>query len=235
MASQIQRLDNGNVQLTVTLPWSHIHQAYQTAVDKTIAQTEIPGFRKGKAPRDMVESKLDRNHLYTQALQDLLPQKYNEATAEHQLTAIVYPQVHIEKGKEGEDWVIVFTTCEVPTVDIPELKKGVVKLEKAVESNQKLDRVLTWLVDHSRVALPQLLVDHETNHRLSQLIDNLTQLGMHTDGYLKAKKMTAGQLKDQITTAARQGLILEFVLQKVQAAQRLASRQKTLEYLTNLI
>ena len=111
----MKRLDNGNIEITVTIAWADVQKAYEKTVLHYVSQAEIPGFRKGKAPREAVEAKLDRNKVYSQALQDLLPKLYTDAVKTHDLKPILYPKVTITKGKEGEDWEVLFVTCEAPT------------------------------------------------------------------------------------------------------------------------
>ena len=99
-----------------------MQQGYERVIAETIKNTEIKGFRKGHAPRKLVEAKLDRNQTFSHALQHLLPKEYQAAVNELGLKPVVYPQIKIEKGKESEDWVFIATLCEAPTThQIPQL------------------------------------------------------------------------------------------------------------------
>lgn len=101
--------------MTLTISWTQIQQAY-------VAEAELPGFRKGKAPRELVEAKLNKTRILSQALGHLLPKVYAAAVKEHSLKPILHPQIKIVSGKEGEDWVFTAITCEAPTVhQIPDL------------------------------------------------------------------------------------------------------------------
>ncbi len=223
MASQIKRLDNGNIELTITLPWAEVLKAYEEVVDETVKETEIKGFRKGHAPRRLVEEKLDRNQTFSHALQHLLPQKYQAAVDEQKLKPIVYPRIRIDQGKEGDTWVFTATVCETPAV-----KLGTIQRKK----DQKLEEVMDDLVQNSEVKLPDLLVEHEADNRLAILAENLTRLGLTVDKYLESKKLTAEGLKAKLASEARRDLSVEFILQQIQAEQKLENRQKTLDFLT---
>lgn len=216
--SSLSRLVNGNLELTLVLPWDQIQKAYNTAVTEAVVNFELPGFRKGKAPRSLVEPKLDRQHLLNHALGHLIPKEYAAAVKMHSLKPILTPQIKIVSGKDGEDWVISAITCEAPTVTLPE---KLLPLDK--------------LIPACHVLTPDLLVEEETNHRLNELVENLTQLGTSVTQYLSTKKLTAPELKNQLANQTRSNLITEFILLEVQATQKLANRAKTLEFLKNLI
>ncbi len=217
MASQINRLDNGNIELTLTLPWAKVQLGYEEVVTETVKETEIKGFRKGHAPRKLVEERLDRNQTFSHSLQHILPKEYQAAVEEHSLKPVVYPNIGIKSGKEGEDWVFVATVCEAPTVKLGKLAK------------------LEDLVKSSEVKLADLLVSHEADHRLSALADNLTHLGLTVERYLGTKKMTLEELKAKLASEARHDLQVEFILQQVQVENKLKDRQATLDFLTGKV
>lgn len=217
MANQIKRLINGNIELTLTIPWTQMQQGYEQVIAETIKNTEIKGFRKGHAPRKLIEDKLDRSQTFSHALQHVLPKAYQAAIDEHKLKPVIYPSIKIDTGKEGSDWVFTATICEAPEVILGKL----VKLEDLVKS--------------STVKIADLLVKAEADHRLTALAENLTRLGLTVDKYLTSKKMTAADLKAKLAEEARQDLNTEFILQQVQVENKLADRPATLAYLQNLV
>jgi len=217
--SSLSRLLNGNLELTLTVPWNRVHAAYESAVAEAVADAELPGFRKGKAPRNLVEPKLDRSHTVSHALNHLIPKEYAAAIKKHSLKPLLNPQIKIVSGKESEDWVFSAVTCEAPTVTLP---KKLAPLDK--------------LIPACRTLIPDLLVEEEANHRLNALVENLTRLGTSVDQYLSTKKLaTAPELKTQLASQARTDLTTEFVLMEVQKTQKLGHRAKTLEFLKSLI
>src|SRR3989344_2733345 len=157
--SQLSRPLNGNLELTLTIPWDRVRKAYDSAVDEAVADAQLPGFRKGKAPKDLIEPKLDRNHTLSHALGHLLPEVYATAVKEHDLKPLLNPQIKIVSGKEGETWTFTATTCEAPKVILPEKLKALDKL-----------------VAETKVVIPDLLIEEEANHRLAALAENVTTL-----------------------------------------------------------
>ena len=218
LSSLVNRSPNGNIELTLTIPWGEIQKAYESAVLKAVTETELPGFRKGKAPRKLVEAKLDKTHTLNHALQHLLPKAYTDAVDKHALKPILYPQIKIISGKEDKDWVFLATTCEAPKIKLGPLSKD-----------------LEQLVKTSQVQMADLLIEEEANHRLGSLAENITRLGLSIDTYLKTKKLTIESLKGQLAQDARRDLATEFVLLEVQRIQKLEGRAQTLDYLQKLV
>lgn len=235
MAASINRLDNGNIELKLTVPWSNVQSQFQKELDQAISETEVAGFRKGKAPREMVEPKLDKSKLYSQAIQALLPQVYSQAVKDNQLKPIIYPQIHLTKGEEGTDWEFTALTCEIPAVTLPaNYREEISKLPKE-PTDTKLERIIDHLRTKSSVKTPDLLVEEEANHRLASLIENITRLGLTTESYLQTRKLTPETLKAQTAAAARSDLEVEFILDQVRQEQKLENRKQTLDFLIGLV
>ena len=240
MASTLNRLTDGTIELTLTIPWSDIQAAYEADLAKHIAEAELPGFRKGKAPRDMVEAKLDKSHLYSHGLQEILPQVYADAVKEHSLKPILYPKISVKSGKDGEEWVFTALTCELPTVTLPDYTTAIPKLKAnskgaEVSKEDKLPTILDYLARESKVTLPNLLVEEEANHRMAALAENLTNLGMTTDKYLATKKLSLEDHKAGLANQARAELGLELTLAQIQTDKKHKTRQETLDFLTALV
>lgn len=235
MKPSITRLDNGNIDISLTIPWSDIKKAYEAEVDAAVQNAEVTGFRKGKAPRDLVEPKLDKDALYSQVIRKLLPDIYAAAVKDHSLMPILNPKVALTKGEEGSDWEFIATVCEAPPVTLPEKYSDEIKKLKPKEESKKLETVLDYLHQKSKVKVPDLLIEEESNHRIAHLVENITRLGLTTENYLQTKKLTPEDLKAQTTTQTRTDLEMEFILNQIRLDQKLEDRKKTLDFLTSLI
>ena len=204
----------------MVIPWSEIQKTFEKEVDKTVANAEIQGFRKGKAPRNLVEPKLDKSHLYSHAVQHILPEIYAAAVKAANLKPVLYPQIKIVKGLEGQNWEFLAITCEAPIVNLPQpLKTG--KLEEL----RKL----------ARVKVPDLLVEEEANHRLASLAENITKLGLTTESYLTSKKLTPETLKARLAQDSRTDLETEFILLHIQSTHKFPDRKSALDFLQKLV
>lgn len=235
MQSTLEHAADGTLILTLTIPWAAIAETYKIVVDETVSQTEIAGFRKGKAPKDMVEERLDKNKIYEETIKRLIPKAYTEAVAEQKLAPIVMPQIELKSAEEEKDWVVTAKTCEKPAVRLGEYKKAVAALKSAAvpkivvpgqeepkageKKGPSVNEVLDAILKNVEVAIPELLIDHEVNHQLSELVDQTKRLGLTVEQYLASTGRTADSVRKEYAEQARNNLILEFALESIAEAE----------------
>ncbi len=231
MKSTINRTADGSLEFEISIPWTDIQTTYQVVVDETAANAEIAGFRKGKAPKKMVEENIDKNKVYEETIKRLVPKAYTDAVTEHNITPIMMPQIDLKSAEEGKDWVIIAKTCEKPPVTLGDYKKAVNDLkatktkklfipgkDEPKEADAKgptVDEVLTAILSAVTVTIPALLVEHEVTHQLSQLVDQTKKLGLTVEQYLASTNKTADSVRAEYADIAKKNLSLEFALEAI--------------------
>lgn len=227
MNTTIARADDGTIELTMKVPWADIAKTYELVVEDMVKDAEIAGFRKGKAPRKMVEDGLDKTKVYEEAIRRIVPQVYSDAITEQKITPILMPQIELKEAQEGKDWVVSAKTCEAPKVTLGDYKKAIkeAKANKAAkiivpgkekeeaDNKPNLDDVLGALLSVTQIKLPVILVEHETNHQLSQLIDQTKKLGLTVEQYLASTGKTSESLRADYAQQTQRTLTLEFALE----------------------
>ena len=133
MTSQIQRLGDGTIELLITIPWAEVAKTYEHVIEEMVQSAELPGFRKGKAPRAVVEEKLDKTKVYEEALKHIIPEAYGKAVEEQKIRPIIQPKIELKEATEGKDWIVRALTCEKPSVTLGEYKKAISDLIKIKE------------------------------------------------------------------------------------------------------
>jgi trigger factor len=123
--SQLTREPDGSVKLVITLPQEDVARTRNAFIDAAVTGAEVPGFRKGKAPRDVVEKRLDEGAVQEEVLKQLLPKAYVAAVEEHGLKPIMNPKIHVHKIEADKDWTFEAVTCEAPAITIGDYKKKV--------------------------------------------------------------------------------------------------------------
>ncbi len=98
----VAKSPDGSVQINFTIAFDVIDKARAKAIVDLAENVEVPGFRKGKAPKDLVESKLNHNELYSKSVEKLLPEIYTQAVKEHKLAPILYPKIKLIKAELGK-------------------------------------------------------------------------------------------------------------------------------------
>ncbi|MSO18026.1 MAG: trigger factor [Acidimicrobiia bacterium] len=103
LSTSIEKLDNNKVRLSVAVPADEFELAVTIAFRKLAREVRIPGFRPGKAPRALLESRLGSGVAREQALRDALPDYYATAVATEAIDAIASPEIDITAGEESGD------------------------------------------------------------------------------------------------------------------------------------
>lgn len=251
MTSALERLPKHTIKLTITLGWTEIKSTYEKVLNRVISEAEVAGFRKGKAPRKLVEEKIDKAKLYEEVLKETVPKAYSEALKEHSLTPIVSPRISVLEAAEGKNWQFQAVACLAPTVVLKDYRGEIAKLKgakkiwvpgkdlkKQTEEDKKgieLSEVLKVLLNQSEIEIPNMLVEDQVNKKLSDLIDQVKQLGMTVEQYLLSKGLTSDTLRAQYAKEALDTLKLEFILEKVADAEKIIVSEKEIEQAINKI
>ncbi|NLY51032.1 MAG: trigger factor [Firmicutes bacterium] len=142
MEVKLEQLEKNKVRLEVEVEKEKVNAAINTAVRSLARRVNIPGFRRGRVPRPVLELKLGKEAIYDEALELLLPEAYSQAVAEQGLDPIDKPLV--EEVKIEEDQPLVFTaTVEVmPQVQLGEYTGLPVNKQKVEITEEQVDAVL---------------------------------------------------------------------------------------------
>lgn len=234
MTSTFTRIDDGSLELTITVPWADITKLHDHAVEHAVEHAEIQGFRKGKAPRKLVEEKLDKTHTYEEVLRELIPKAYNDAITEHKLQPVVNPKIELLDATEEKDWKIRAITAEKPKVDLGKYKQAIKDVkaakanklwtpgkgdekaeEKPEDKKPTLDELLKALFEAVTIQIPPVLIEHEANRLLSDLIDQTKKLGLTVEQYLSSTGRTGDTVRKEYEEQAKRTLTLEFALEEI--------------------
>lgn len=251
MTSALERLPKHTIKLTVTLTWPEVKSTYEKVLNKVVNEAEVAGFRKGKAPRELVEKRLDKTKLYEEVLKETVPKAYSDALKEHSLSPIVSPRISVLEAAEGKNWQFQAVTCLAPVVILKDYRSEIAKLKgakkiwvpgkdlkKQTEEDKQgigLSEVLKVLLNQSEIEIPNMLVEDQVNKKLSDLIDQVKQLGMTVEQYLLSKGLTSDTLRAQYAKEALDTLKLEFILEKVADAEKIIVSEKEIEEAINKI
>lgn len=225
----------GEIQLTITIPVAEVKKAYQQVLTGLTQATQIAGFRKGKAPKKLVEEQTDKNKIYEQVIQKIVPQVYLTAIKQHSLKPILLPRVELLKAKENEDWEIRATTCETPKVDLgnykEEIRKVLVKPKKDSQDSEeeRIQKIIQTLLQSVTIALPEVLVEEELNRLLANLINQTEKLGVTIDQYLALINKTSDQLRAEYKQRVESDLRLQFILDAIAKSENIGASEKEID------
>lgn len=242
--SVLARTDDGTLQLTLTIPGNLVQTKKEEALKVLSEKVEIPGFRRGKAPKEIAQKRIDKQDLYNEMLSRLLPEVYADSVEEHKLKPILAPRFEILSVSDENDnsWVVRAVTCELPNVEVGDYRnsvKGVLPASNIVipgkEENKKTtpeekeQKVLEVIIKNSKAQIPTILVEEEVNHKLARLVDQTQKLGLTVEQYLASTGKTLETLKAELAQQAREGISLELALNKIAEEEKVIVEESEVE------
>jgi len=240
----VARTEDKTVQITFTIPAQIIAQNEEHILKELGQNLEVPGFRKGKAPIAKVKENVKPEKIIEEILTHIVLPALREALQEENIKPVIYPRFELLSAKEGENWQVRVTTCEMPEVKLGNYKEEIRKELKTTEiwtpdkkggdgqkptQEEKEQKVIEVLMKIIKVDVPTLLVEEEVNHRLSQLLERIEKLGLSLEKYLESTGKTAESLREEYENQTKQSLALELILNKIALDEKLEVDKKELD------
>ena len=122
MSLQVEKLENNMAKLTIEVPADDLEKALQSAYMKQKNKIAMPGFRKGKVPRQMIEKMYGPEIFYDDAANSLIPKAYSEAYDECELEIVSRPEINIVQIEKGKSFIFTADVATKPEVKLGEYK-----------------------------------------------------------------------------------------------------------------
>lgn len=155
MKTKLKNISDVKVELTISLGAEELKAAEQVALTKLAKEVKIEGFRKGKAPLEMVAAQVDPNLLNQETLENALSKSVAEAFLKEKVQAINRPEVDVKKFIPGTELEFTATTEIMPKVELGDYKKLGVKKEAVKVSKKEvketIDRILKNFAEKKKV------------------------------------------------------------------------------------
>ena len=122
MSVTVEKLENNMAKLKITVPAEQLEKAIEKAYQKNKNKIQIPGFRKGKAPRKMIEQMYGKGVFYEDAANDLIEEEYPKAVEECGEDVVSSPKIDVEELEAGKDFVFTAEVALKPPVKLGKYK-----------------------------------------------------------------------------------------------------------------
>ena len=122
MSLQVEKLENNMAKLTIEVPADDLEKALQSAYMKQKNKIAMPGFRKGKVPRQMIEKMYGPEIFYDDAANTLIPKAYSEAYEECELEIVSRPEINVVQIEKGKSFIFTADVATKPEVKLGEYK-----------------------------------------------------------------------------------------------------------------
>lgn len=147
MKVSVEKLPTSEAVLSVDLSWEEMEKASDKAYKKLVKKIDIQGFRRGKAPRSILERKVGKESIYQEGLDDLISETYREALKEHNLTPISQPKLDAPTFAMGQPYRFSVTVPIITPVDVADYSSLHFEREEAVVTSEEVDKEIQSLRD----------------------------------------------------------------------------------------
>ena len=143
-----EKIENHKVVLTIEVPAEELDKGIKAACKSLANRVNIPGFRKGKAPRRILEMNIGKEAILDEAFDRVAQKAFDEALKQENLDPVDRPQVDIVTLEEGKDVVFKATITPVPEVTLGEYK-GLKVAKDAVEvKDEQVEEQVKNILNH---------------------------------------------------------------------------------------
>lgn len=122
MSLQVENLEKNMAKLTITVSAEELEKAIQGAYMKQKGKISVPGFRKGKVPRNMIEKMYGVGIFYEEAANALIPDAYEKAVEESGLDVVSQPEIDVTQIEKGKEFIFTAEVAVKPEVTLGEYK-----------------------------------------------------------------------------------------------------------------
>ena len=200
MSLQVEKLEKNMAKLTIEASAEEFESAMQKVYLKNKNKINVQGFRKGKAPRAIIEKMYGASVFYEDAANDLIPDAYEKAANESELEIVSRPEIDVVQIEKGKPFIFTAQVAVKPEVTLGEYKGiEVEKQEIEVTEDEIMDKVNK---------------EREQNARIITIDDRAIQDGDITvidfDGYVDGVAFEGGKGEDYSLTIGSHSFIDNF-------------------------
>lgn len=131
MNVKLENVEKNVVRLEIELDAATFEEGIKKAYSKNVRKFNVPGFRKGKAPRNIVERYYGEQVFYEDAINEVFPDAYEKAVEENKLEPVERPSLDVKQIGKGENFIFTATVTVKPEVELGQYK-GVEVAKKTV-------------------------------------------------------------------------------------------------------
>lgn len=186
MSVQVEKLEKNMAKLTIEVSSEEFENAIAKAYKKNKNKISMPGFRKGKAPRAMIEKMYGKGIFYEDAANSIIPDAYADAAKESELEIVAQPEIDVTQIESGKPFIFTATVALKPEVTLGEYKGIEVEKKEVEVTDEEVEAEINKV--------------RESNARMLDIDDRATQDGdtvlIDFDGYVDGKQFEGGKADD---------------------------------------
>lgn len=204
-AVTLESLSPTKVALTIEVDAKKVKDEREKVFQEMAKTVQLKGFRKGKAPRTMVEKLIDQELLRKELLRRLMNETYHEALRAHKIRPLTQPEVEVVRFEEGEPFTFKTSFERWPSVSLPEYKGVSVTVERREVKEEEVENVLQTL--------------KEQKATYEDLPDGVVEVGrgalVDLYGSVKGKAFEGGEWKGLLLEIEKEWPVLPGLMEKM--------------------
>ena len=142
MKVSVEKLPTSEAVLDVELSWDELEKASDKAYRKLVQKVDVQGFRRGKAPRSLLERKLGKEYIYQEGLDELITETYRNAIKEHELNPITKPELDAPVFEMGQPYHFSVKVPIITPVELGDYLSLHFEREEAEVTSEEVEREL---------------------------------------------------------------------------------------------
>jgi trigger factor len=145
--TDVEELSPTRVRLSVEVPFDELKPSLDKAYREVGRQVRIPGFRPGRVPPPVIDRRVGRDVVLTQAVNDAIPELYTKAVADSDVYALGQPEVEITNLDDGKELTFTAEVDIRPRFDLPELSEVAVEVDDTLVTPDEVEERIHMLQD----------------------------------------------------------------------------------------
>jgi trigger factor len=143
--STVEKLSPTRVRINVEVPFTELQPDIDTAFKQMAKQIRMPGFRPGKVPVKLLESRVDKQAMFDQVVGEAVPSRYTEAVTTTEVRPLGQPDIEITQKEYGQDLAFTAEVDVRPDIELPELEGLELTVDAIEVSDDEVDAELQSL------------------------------------------------------------------------------------------
>lgn len=139
MSLQVEKLEKGMAKLTIEVAAEEFAKAVEATYQKNKGKIAVPGFRKGKVPKQMIEKMYGKAVFYEEAANMLIPEAYEKALEECEETIVSSPKIDVVQIEEGKSFIFTAEVALKPEVTLGQYKGVEVEKAEVIVTDEEID------------------------------------------------------------------------------------------------
>ena len=147
MKTDVEELSPTRVRLSVEVPFDELKPSLDKAYREVGRQVRIPGFRPGRVPAPVIDRRVGRDVVLTQAVNDAIPELYTKAVKDSDVVALGQPEVEITNLDDGKELTFTAEFDIRPKFDLPDLSEVAVTVDDTLVTPDEVEERIHQLQD----------------------------------------------------------------------------------------